>query len=140
MTDTQQPQPAATGPHAPKPDLDSPEQITRMVHSFYDDLLADELMAPLFLEVAAVDLKTHLPTISLYWQKMLLGDKTYRNNTMAKHRDVHRKVPFREEHFTTWLNYFVANVDRNFAGPYAEKAKKIARNVIKNMRKQLLAA
>lgn len=111
-----------------------------MVHRFYDALLDDELMAPLFLEVAAVDLKTHLPTISLYWQKMLLGDKAYRNNTMAKHRAVHAKAPFREEHFTTWLGYFLATVDTHFAGPYAEKAKNIAGNVIKNMRKQLLAA
>ncbi len=140
MTDTNTPQSCSINPDPAKPDLDCPVQITRMVHGFYDDLLADDLMAPLFLEVAAVDLKAHLPTISLYWQKMLLGDKSYRNNTMAKHRDVHRKAPFRDEHFTTWLNHFLENVDRNFAGPYAEKAKNIARNVIKNMRKQLLAA
>ena len=124
----------------PKPDLDCPEQITRMVEGFYDALLRDELMAPLFLEVAAVDLKEHLPTISLYWQKMLLGDRRYRNNTMAKHRAIHRKAPFRNEHFSTWLAYFLANVDNHFAGPYADKAKHIARNVIKNMRKQLLQA
>ena len=123
-----------------KPDLDTPEQITRMVRHFYDKLLADETMAPLFLEVAGVDLREHLPTISLYWQKMLLGDKHYRNNTMAKHRAVNTKAPFSNAHFTTWLRYFVETVDAHFEGPYAEKAQNIARNVIKNLRKQLLAA
>ena len=123
-----------------KPDLDCPEQINRMVEGFYDVLLADELMAPLFLEVAGVDLREHLPTISLYWQKMLLGDKRYHNNTMAKHRAVNRKSPFTEAHFNTWLRCFLNNVDANFAGPYAEKAKRIARNVIKNMRNQLLTS
>lgn len=130
-----------TNTHQPsKPDLDCPEQITRMVRGFYDALLTDELMAPLFLDVAGVDLQEHLPTISLYWQKMLLGDKTYHNNTMAKHRTVNRKSPFTDTHFNTWLRYFLENVDANFSGPYADKAKRIARNVIKNMRKQLLAA
>ncbi|MDX1694139.1 MAG: group III truncated hemoglobin [Ketobacteraceae bacterium] len=123
-----------------RPDLDSAKQINRMVRQFYDKLLADELMAPVFLDVAGVDLREHLPTISLYWQKMLLGDSTYRNNTMAKHRAVHRESALTERHFTTWLCYFLETVDAGFAGPYAEKAKKIARNVIKNMKKQLLAA
>lgn len=123
-----------------KPDLDNPEQISQMVQSFYDALLADALMAPLFLDVAGVDLKDHLPTISLYWQKMLLGDRRYHNNTMAKHRAVHRQSPFRDEHFTTWLRYFLQNLDNHFEGPYTDKARRIARNVIKNMRKQLLVA
>lgn len=123
-----------------KPDLDSAKNITLMVHLFYDALLDDELMAPLFLDVAAVDLETHLPTISLYWQKMLLGDKSYQNNTMAKHRTIHHQHTFTDAHFDTWLNHFLATLDQHFSGLYTEKAKRIAANVIKNMRKQFIAA
>lgn len=123
-----------------KPDLDNPEQISRMVHRFYDVLLDDPLMAPLFLEVAQVDLTAHLPTISLYWQKMLLGDKQYQNNTMAKHRAIHRQHTFTDQHFDTWLKHFITTTEQYFAGPYTQKAQAIARNVIKNMRKQFMAA
>lgn len=121
-----------------KPDLDNAKHITQMVHRFYDKLLADELMAPLFLEVAQIDLKAHLPTISLYWQKMLLGDKQYNNNTMAKHRDINHKQPFQLEHYDTWLNYFLLTLETHFAGPFTDKAIRIATNVIKNMKKQFL--
>ena len=123
-----------------KPDVDNPENISLMVSLFYDALLADDLMAPLFLEVAAVDLKAHLPTISRYWQKMLLGDTQYHNNTMARHRVIHRKHAFEEIHFQRWLDFFMSTLDQHFTGPYTDKARRIAINVIKNMKKQFLAA
>ena len=123
-----------------KPDLDSADNITLMVNHFYDALLDDDLMAPLFLDVAKVDLSTHLPIISLYWQKMLLGDKTYQNNTMAKHRTINKQQVFAEEHYLTWLDHFTATAQAHFAGPYTDKALNIANNVIKNMKKQFLAA
>ena len=119
-------------------DLDNETSISIMVETFYARLLNDDLMAPLFLEVAEVDLHSHLPTISRYWQKMLLGDTRYQNNTMAKHRSIHGKAPFKPVHFEHWLQHFLDNLDTQFHGPYTEKARKIASNVIKNMKKQLL--
>lgn len=123
-----------------KPDLDSADNITLMVDRFYEALLNDELMAPLFLEVAKVDLADHLPTISQYWQKMLLGDKTYKNNTMAKHRAINKSQAFTKEHYQTWLDHFSNTAERHFSGPYTDKALNIARNVVTNMKKQFLVA
>ena len=120
-------------------DLDNEAAISLTVDTFYERLLNDDLMAPVFLEVAGVDLRAHLPTISLYWQKMLLGDGQYQNNTMAKHRIIHAKAPFEPIHFDHWLQHFLDNLDSQFAGPYTDRARKIATNVIKNMKKQLLS-
>ncbi|MCG8669379.1 MAG: group III truncated hemoglobin, partial [Pseudomonadales bacterium] len=103
-----------------KPDLDNETAISQMVDLFYDQLLDDQTMAPLFLEVAKVDLRAHLPTISLYWQKMLLGDKRYHNNTMAKHRIINRRHPFTIEHYDLWLFYFINTSQTHFSGPYTD--------------------
>ncbi len=56
------------------PDLDCRENIDAMVHGFYQRLLNDPLMAPVFLDVAGIDLNAHLPVICEYWYKMLLGE------------------------------------------------------------------
>jgi hypothetical protein len=58
---------------AVKPDLDSPEHIRRFVHAFYAHLLNDEQLAPIFLDVAQIDLQKHLPLICSYWEKLLLA-------------------------------------------------------------------
>ena len=121
-----------------KPDLDSPDHIDKFVHSFYDKLLSDELMAPVFLEHAKIDIRVHLPTISLYWQKMLWGDRQYNNHTMNKHRSVHANHPFEPRHFNRWFYYFELTASESFAGTFTDKAVGIAQKVIINMKKQML--
>ncbi len=118
------------------PDLDNPEQISRFVHLFYDRLLSDNRIAPLFLDTANIDLHQHLPTISLYWQKMLLGHREYQNNTMAKHRALNPLQTFDELHYQVWLEHFLCTTETHFQGPYTSKARNIAINVIKNMKMQ----
>ncbi|MDX1802801.1 MAG: group III truncated hemoglobin [Alcanivorax sp.] len=121
------------------PDLDCRENIDAMVQGFYQRLLADPVMAPLFLDVAKVDLQQHLPTISQYWYKMLLGERDYRRHTMAKHRALDDKQPLTGEHHERWLQHFMANLDGRFAGPCTDRARRIACRVIDNLYGQLSA-
>ena len=104
-----------------------------MVGRFYQQLLADELLAPLFVHVAAIDLATHLPLISLYWQKMLWGDRRYQRHMMDKHRAVHARHPFTGSHHERWLQLFYTNLDGHYHGPLADKAKRIAAKVNHNL-------
>lgn len=120
-----------------KPDLDSPERIGRFVRLFYDRLLADERLRPLFLEVAGVDLDAHLPLIAAYWRKMLLGEPGYDRHTMARHRALHGERGLTDEDARRWLEHFRATLDEHYAGPYADKARRIATNVMKNLFRQL---
>jgi hemoglobin len=120
-----------------KPDLDNPERIGKFVEAFYARLLKDEQLAPIFIDVANIDLKKHLPLICSYWEKLLLGDSDYRRHTMNIHRAVHSKRPFTAADFDRWLKFFLATVDEAFAGPHADKAKRTASYIASNMQKSL---
>ncbi len=119
-------------------DLKNREDIECFVESFYSDLLNDSELAPIFLQVAEVDLKKHLPLIADYWEKLLLGGSAYNRHTMNIHRAVNAKRLLTEQDYQHWLEYFIANMDKLYAGPNAERAKQIATTIAANMKKSLL--
>lgn len=121
-----------------RPDLDSREHIEFFVDRFYQRMLADEQLAPIFIDVAEIDLAVHLPHIKNYWCKLLLGEKKYQRHTMDIHRQLHGKRALRGEDFQRWLALFVATVDTYFAGERAERAKQVAATIAANMEKSLL--
>jgi hemoglobin len=120
-----------------KPDLDSRENIEGFVDRFYQRLLADDQLAPIFVDVAEIDLAVHLPHIKDYWCKLLLGEKGYQRHTMNIHRQLHGKRPLQKEDFQRWLAFFVATVDAGFAGERAGRAKQVAASIAANMEKSL---
>ena len=121
----------------PQPDLDSRENIALFVDRFYERLLADPQLAPIFVDVAAIDLAVHLPHIKDYWCKLLLGDKNYQRHTMNIHRQLHGKRALRAEDFQRWLEFFIAAVDDDFRGERAQRAKLVAASIAANMQKSL---
>jgi len=122
---------------ANKPDMDSREDIEFFVDRFYERLLADEELAPIFVDVAEIDLAVHLPHIKDYWCKLLLGETGYQRHTMNIHRQLHGKRSLQARDFERWLAFFVATVDDYFAGERAERAKKVAASIAANMHKSL---
>ena len=117
--------------------MDSRENIGLFVDSFYARLLQDEQLAPIFVDVAEVDLDVHLPHIKDYWCKLLLGEKTYQRHTMNIHRALHDKRTLEADDFQRWLAFFESTVDAGFSGPRAEKAKRVAAAIAANMEKSL---
>ena len=69
------------------PDLDTVEEISDMVHRFYRDVNADDLLGPVFNDIAHVDWTTHLPKLTAFWARALLGIDGYRGNPFARHAD-----------------------------------------------------
>ena len=120
-----------------RPDLDSREHIEFFVDRFYERMLADEQLAPIFVDVAQIDLAVHLPHIKDYWCKLLLGDAEYRRHTMNIHRQLHSKRALQAQDFQRWLNFFAATVDDYFVGERAERAKQVAASIAANMQKSL---
>ncbi|MEE8059012.1 MAG: group III truncated hemoglobin [Pseudomonadales bacterium] len=116
-----------------KPDLNSKQHIQQFVEAFYGKMLKDEQLAPIFLDVAEVDLSAHLPLISSYWEKLLLGDKEYNRHTMNIHRAIHAKNPLTQQDFERWLALFTSTVDTLFEGDKTERAKRIANQIAINM-------
>lgn len=121
----------STGGH--RPDMDSRENIEFFVDRFYERMLADEQLAPIFVDVARIDLAVHLPHIKDYWCKLLLGEKGYQRHTMNIHRQLHGKRSLQTEDFERWLALFISTVDTHFSGERAQRAKQVAKSIAANM-------
>jgi hemoglobin len=119
-------------------DLDSRDNIARFLQAFYGKLLNDPVLAPIFLDIAGIDIRVHLSHIQAYWEKLLLGEDNYHRHTMNIHRALHGKQALTEDHFDRWLMFYVQAVDENSSGPYADKAKKIAASIVHNMKVRIV--
>ena len=126
--------------HQQKSDLDSRAQIERFVDLFYQQMLADPQLAPIFIDVAQIDLAVHLPHIKDYWCKLLLGEKAYQRHTMHIHRQLHSKRALEEADFQRWVALFTVVLDGNFSGERVERAKKVAQSIANNMRQGLISS
>lgn len=121
-----------------KRDLDSPAAISDFVESFYNQLLADKELSPIFVDTAKIELEHHLPKIKAFWRKLLLGETGYNSHMMNIHRDVHQQQAFTARHFSRWLSFFEATLDESFQGPYTERARNVARSIATNLQEALL--
>lgn len=113
----------------PARDVDTPEDVDVLVRTFYGAVVQDDLLGPLFEEVAQVDWAEHLPKLSAFWCRALFGTPGYIGNPYARHREVHVRSPFSAAHFDRWLDLFEETIDERWAGPNAEIMKELASNV-----------
>ncbi|MEU2282517.1 group III truncated hemoglobin [Streptomyces sp. NPDC013178] len=111
-------------PPAPEslPDIGCRADIEALVEAFYADVIADDLIGPLFVEVARVDMTAHLPVMADFWESALLSPGVYRRNALRAHRELHARSPLRAEHFDRWLALWTATVRRRHRGPVADRA------------------
>ncbi|MDE0802884.1 MAG: nitronate monooxygenase [Acidimicrobiales bacterium] len=107
-------------------DLDSRTKIHDLVVAFYRDVAIDDVLAPVFNEVAEVDWAEHLPTLVDYWCRVLLGERGYEGYILHPHQALHEMVPLRPEMFDRWIQLFDAALDERWAGPVADEAKRHA--------------
>lgn len=121
-------------------DIQTREDIDRLMHVFYERALADEMIGYIFSDVAHLDLKSHLPIIGDFWESLLFGTPTYakhKRNPLEVHRELHLKSPLMPEHFKRWLEIFIASVDKEFAGERAEFLKSRAGAIARRMQEFL---
>jgi hemoglobin len=113
----------------PVPDLDSRAAIHDLVVQFYREVVFDDLLEPIFGEVAEVDWAMHMPKLVDYWCRVLLGQPGYGGHVLASHRHLHDLQPLTLDLFDRWLTLWVDAVDSGWAGPNANKAKSHARRI-----------
>jgi hemoglobin len=121
-----------------KPDLDTRGAIHDVVVHFYREVVFDDLLGPVFGEVAEVDWAEHIPKLIDYWSRVLLGDRGYVGRIVASHRHVHGLEPLGLEHFDRWFALWETSIDAGWAGPVAERAKRHAARVATSLARQLL--
>jgi hemoglobin len=119
-------------------DLDSRSQIHDLVIDFYREVNFDDLLAPVFGEVAEVDWSVHIPKLIDFWCRVLLGEPGYDGFILGAHQQVHDIEGFRPEHFDRWYGLWVEAVDRGWRGPIAEQAKAHAARIAAVLARRLL--
>jgi hemoglobin len=121
---------------SPGTDIATEDQIKTLVDSFYAKVNVDELLSPIFNDVAQVDWQEHLPLLYQFWSTLLFRTNTYQGRPWPKHAP----LPVNAAHFDRWLALFKATVDEHFAGPKATEAKNVAASIADTFQKRLLLA
>lgn len=119
-------------------DVDTRADVAELVRRFYGAVAQDDILGPMFNDVAQVDWSEHLPKLTAFWSRSVLGQRGYDGNPFAKHRAIHAIEPFTEAHFVRWLELFEETVDEGWVGERAEGMKHLARNVARVHSGQLI--
>ncbi len=118
-------------------DLDTRGKIHDVVVHFYREVVFDELLAPVFGEVAEVDWTEHIPKLIDYWCQVLLGEPGYAGYILGPHRSVHEMCPFTAELFDRWYQLWAESIDSHWSGPLADKAKTHANRIASVLSRKL---
>lgn len=110
-------------------DIATEQDIQTLVDTFYKKVLADELIGPIFNDVAKLDWDKHMPIMYSFWGSMLLGTQSYRSNPMTKHINLDKLFRLEKVHFNRWLEIWEQNLKEHFFGEIAEQALTRARNI-----------
>lgn len=113
-------------------DLTSRTDVHDLVVAFYREVALDELLEPVFSEVAEVDWAVHIPKLVDYWCGVLL-DLPGVGAIVAAHRHVHEARAVTPELCDRWFELWVDCVDDRWSGPTAERAKRHAEAMMTGM-------
>ncbi len=113
-----------------KNDIQSREDISKLIHTFYDDVREDELLGPIFNSMIK-DWDKHLELLTDFWETNLFFVKKYAGNPLEAHvrADKFHNHSINEFHFGIWLNLWFKNIDELYEGENAQLAKNRARNM-----------
>ncbi len=118
-------------------DIESREDIAHLMREFYGRMFKDEVMGPIFLDVAKMDLEAHIPIMCDFWELQLFQKPGYRGGMMMVHFQLHMKTELEHHHFMRWLDYWYETLDSLFEGPRATWAKTVASRVARNMSQRI---
>lgn len=104
-------------------DIQTRTDLEKLLWAFYTKLLADPAISYIFTDVARINLEEHMPSLTDFWEQMLLERNGYRKNVMQIHLDLNAEESLTPEHFKIWLQHFNTTVDEMYTGQIAENAK-----------------
>lgn len=104
-------------------DIQSKEDLRRLVEAFYTKARKDGLIGDFFEKVVEIDWEEHLDKITDFWETILFEKVTYQGNPMKHHLHLHSLRKMKQEHFNQWLHLFSETVDELFKGEKAHLIK-----------------
>lgn len=113
-----------------KNDVTDRAGLETMLAHFYEKALADEVIGFFFTQVVPLNMETHLPLITDFWESVVLGTRGYGKNVMQVHQHIHDLSVIKKEHLDRWVQLFTQTIDEHFEGPnailMAQRARSIA--------------
>jgi hemoglobin len=103
-------------------DIENREDIQVLIDTFYDGVLNDPIMRPVF-EESLPHWEHHKKRVVGFWENWLFQSGTYDGGMMWKHSARHATQPMTTERFERWLAYWITTVDQLFEGKNAEFVK-----------------
>jgi hemoglobin len=116
-----------------KHDIQSRDDIAKLVTEFYSKATPDPVIGKFFTEVVNLSWEKHIPLIVDFWSTVLLGEGNYRGNVMEAHQKLNKLEPMKQEHFDRWVLLWKQTVDELFEGQKAEEAKQRGQTVAQFM-------
>lgn len=110
-------------------DIETREDIIRLLEAFYSKATIDPVIGYYFTEVVPLDMDTHIPVIADFWETVLFGRAVYKGNVLDIHKQIHQLSAFREEHFARWVALFTETINEMFNGDRAELARQRAESI-----------
>lgn len=103
-------------------------EVELLVNTFYERVQKDDLIGPIFNEIAKIDWDHHLPKMYAFWDDLLFANDSYRGRPFPPHM----KFDLTREHFDRWVSLFTQTVDDLFVGLKADEVKIRAQRIALN--------
>ena len=110
-------------------DIETKEDIAFLMKEFYSTMLKDEVIGYIFTEIAQLDLEAHLPSLTNFWENLLLSPNGYKKNVMDIHFQLDQKEKLKPEHFQRWLELLRKTVATNFSGEKVDRMLNSAQSI-----------
>lgn len=112
--------------------IQSRDEVSLLVRTFYDKVRKDELLGPVFNGIIP-DWEIHLELLTDFWETQLLYKRKYYGNPMMAHVEVDRMVnnTVTEMHFGVWINLWINTLDDLFDAN--DEVAAIAKNRARHM-------
>jgi hemoglobin len=121
-----------------KKDIENRDDLEKMLEAFYKKVFKDDLISHFFLEVVPLNLETHIPVITDFWESVLLDGRGYRKNVMEIHLNISEKSRIEKAHLDRWVKIFSETVDEMFEGAKASLAKQRAVSIATMMNVKII--
>lgn len=111
--------------------------VEALLRDFYGRAFADDLLGPVFVDVARMDLEMHLPVMADFWMTALFRTGDYHRNAFVAHARLHALAHLTPAHFARWLALWQQAVDDRHVGTKADLAKVQAGRIATSMSRRL---
>jgi len=116
------------------------ENLNTLVISFYEKVVKDELIGPIFIDILGEDLKSkewqaHIQLLTDFWASIGLGDASYTRSPFTPHIQFRDRLSIQA--FDRWMKLFFETLNTIYEPKLAQlflaRAKNFASNFIGNL-------